>query len=147
MIVNKIVGNIKNFPCASRRVERLYLSWDELVKRIIRKTTDAGTEVALVLSETGSLHEGDIIYADEEKLIFVDVRPLDAIVARPKDLFEMGRICYALGNRHLPIFIEGDDVITPYDPVTWDFLYRSGFDIERCERRISHACRLSGRHH
>lgn len=53
MIVNKIVGNIKNFPCASRRVERLYLSWDELVKRIIRKTTDAGTEVALVLSETG----------------------------------------------------------------------------------------------
>ncbi|KFD41018.1 hypothetical protein HY02_06895 [Peptococcaceae bacterium SCADC1_2_3] len=146
MIINQIIGNINDFPLSNRIVEKIYLTWEEIEKRMIRKTTDQGTEVGLVLSEPGNLRNGDVVYADAKRVIIIEVKALDAIVIKPKSFSEVGRLCYVLGNRHLPIFIEDDEVIIPYDNITWIFLQQIGFKMERKERKASRVCQ-SSRHH
>ena len=117
--VNAPIGNIfhdeefddlKNGNC-----EKLKISRTELEKRILRRTTDHGTDVGLNLDQGVKLHHGDVIKNGDtnivieqtpEKTIIVKVKP----EINPEVLVLLGHI---IGNRHRPISFQKEEIIFP----------------------------------
>lgn len=147
MIYSQVLGNIREFHIEDRQVENVYLEWDDINKRILRKTTDKGREIGLTINTGKPFQDGDVIYIDDQTIVVLRMTETDVISVRPQDITEMGHICYALGNRHLPIFIEREEVVVPFEPTTWSFLQRGGYRIEKCRRKISSEMRIPEHHY
>lgn len=127
MIINQTLGNLSGNP-ATKNIDYLDLEWFETTKRIQRKKTRQGTDVAIkFLREGQRLREGDILFEDSEKIIAVNVLETDAIVMSPASLLEMGTVCYEIGNKHIPLFIQNDQVLLPFEMPMFRWLEASGF--------------------
>lgn len=145
MVVEKILGNITDYPVGNRVVEEVQLEWFELEKRRMRKTLASGEEIGICIG----LHEGDVLYADDTRVIIVAVIPCELTVIEVTSMVEMGRLCFELGNRHLSLAIEESKVTVPYDEPTFHYLDQMGFSIEKVEGRFSHftVCHAHGGAH
>ncbi|ODA39916.1 urease accessory protein UreE [Desulfosporosinus sp. BG] len=131
MIVTKVIGKLADleqiYQCEKEAftIEQLHLSWDELQKRILRKTTDVGRDIGIQL-ESGHLHPGDILYREENHLIVVKVKEEAVLVVPVGNMREMGLAAHAIGNMHAPIELKSDFVITPYNQVLQEQLAKLG---------------------
>lgn len=131
MIVTKVIGKLADLELDQKSekeaftIEQLFLAWDELQKRILRKTTDVGRDIGIQL-ESGHLHPGDILYREENHLIVVRVKEEAVLVVPVRTIREMGLAAHAIGNMHAPIELKSDSVITPYNPVLQDQLAKLG---------------------
>ncbi|MEF9479371.1 urease accessory protein UreE [Chryseobacterium sp. 1B4] len=131
MIINQIIGNLAENP-TEKTIDYLDLEWFETTKRIQRKKTRQGTDVAIrFLREGQRLREGDILFEDSEKIIAVSVLETEAIVMSPASLLEMGTVCYEIGNKHIPLFIQNDKVLLPFEMPMFRWLEASGFNPEK----------------
>ncbi|MDR2229454.1 MAG: urease accessory protein UreE [Flavobacteriaceae bacterium] len=132
MIINECVGNIKDISVDGKTIDYLDLEWFETTKRIQRKKTRQGVDVAIkFLREGQRLREGDILYEDSEKAIVVNVLETEAIVITPTSMLEMGTVCYEIGNKHIPLFIQEDKVLLPFEMPMYRWLEASNFRPER----------------
>ena len=128
MIIKQIIGNTATLSLKGLTIDRLELEWFETSKRIQRKTTEGGMEIAIrFLKEGQRLLQNDIIYMDAEIAVVVDIKPCEAIVVNPQSLLEMGTICYEIGNKHLPIFIQENQVLILYEEPLFRWLLASGY--------------------
>ncbi|MCA6068026.1 urease accessory protein UreE [Chryseobacterium sp. RG1] len=131
MIINETIGNLIQNP-TSKPVDYLDLEWFETTKRIQRKKTRQGVDIAIkFLREGQRLREGDILFENEEKVIAVNVLETEAIVMSPASLLEMGTVCYEIGNKHIPLFIQEDKVLLPFEMPMFRWLEASGFKPEK----------------
>lgn len=131
MIINQTIGNLAENG-TSKQVDYLDLEWFETTKRIQRKKTRQGTDVAIkFLREGQRLREGDILFEDEEKIIAVNILETEAIVMTPDSLLEMGTVCYEIGNKHIPLFIQDNQVLLPFEMPMYRWLEASGFKPEK----------------
>lgn len=132
MIVREILGNIKEYSVRSLRVDWLELEWFEAAKRIQRKTSKEGQEIAIKFMREGQrLREGDIVYKDDQKMVVVHIKTCEAIVLKPSSMLEMGTICYEIGNKHLPLFIQDNQVMMPFEMPMFRWLEASGYQPEK----------------
>ncbi|MCK0205669.1 urease accessory protein UreE [Ornithobacterium rhinotracheale] len=137
MIITQAIGKLENPSSVSKQVDYLDLEWFEATKKIQRKRTQAGEEVAIkFLKEGQRLYHHDILFEDENKLIVVNILPCEAIVISPKSLLEMGTVCYEIGNKHMPLFIQNDEVLMPYEHPMFRWLEASGYNPEKREERL-----------
>lgn len=138
MICKEIIGNISSYSAVKdKKVEHLSIEWYEATKRIMRKKTPTGIEVAIkFLKEGQRLREGDIVYEDDTTLVAIDILPCDAIQVAPKTLLEMGTICYEIGNKHLPLFIQEDKVLVPYEKPLERLLIASGYTVDKVNCKL-----------
>jgi urease accessory protein UreE len=96
--IERPLGNLSDFALAGRELERLAIPSDAMNRRIVR--------------------DGDVVYADAERVVAVAVEADDVIVAKPATIAAAIELAHALGNRHLPIQREGDALIVRYsDPI------------------------------
>jgi urease accessory protein len=147
MIITEIIGNLDDISSAGRHIERVYLSSDELVKRIQRVTTDHGKEVGIRLTEPKDLVDGDILYMDERNMIVVSVTSDDLLVLRPSSIKQMGEIAHLLGNRHLPAQFEEEVMLVQYDYLVEELLVQLEIPYTREERKVKKAFRHIGHSH
>ncbi|MCM3726172.1 urease accessory protein UreE [Neobacillus cucumis] len=147
MIIEQIVGNVEDIPSSGRHIEKVYLSSDDLVKRIQRVTTDHGKEVGIRLKEPKDLIEGDILYMDEHNMIVISVMNDDLLVIHPANIKQMGEIAHQLGNRHLPAQFEGEDMLVQYDYLVQELLEQLDVPYSRQIRKVKKAFRHIGHHH
>ncbi|QOW09056.1 urease accessory protein UreE [Kaistella flava (ex Peng et al. 2021)] len=132
MIINETIGNISEYPLNGRSIDYLDLEWYESTKRIQRKKTRSGADVAIkFLREGQRLREGDILFENSEKVIVVNILETEAIVMTPSSMLEMGTVCYEIGNKHIPLFIQDDKVMLPFEMPMFRWLEVSGFNPER----------------
>lgn len=137
MIIKEILGNRQNIPLHHRQTEILYLEWFETTKRILRKETAAGRDIAIKLTQEGQrLQDGDILWQDDQIEIVVEIIPTEAIVVTPATLLQMGTICYEIGNKHLPLFIQDDEVLVPYEAPLFRLLEAGGYQPRREIRQL-----------
>jgi urease accessory protein len=137
MLIQNKIGNLSTFEINSRFIDRLLLEWHETRKRILRKISQSGKEVAIkFLNENPELTEGDILFADDTTLIVVSILPCDCIVVSPKNMFEMASICYEIGNKHLPLFYEGEALLIPTDIPLLNLLTAQGYDVKEEKRKL-----------
>jgi urease accessory protein len=137
MLVKEILGNTALQSLGERSVDLLEIEWYEATKRIQRKTSNAGADLAIkFLKEGHRLGNGDILYLDEQKAIVVYIKPCATIVIKPKTMLEMGTVCYEIGNKHMPLFIQGDLVLMPFEMPMYRWLEASGYQPSKEEHQL-----------
>lgn len=147
MIIEKIIGNVENMGLNGRHIERVYVSSDDLVKRIQRVTTDHGKEIGIRLKDPKDLKDGDILFMDQHNAIIVSVTDDDLLVIRPVSIKQMGEISHQLGNRHLPAQFEEDVMLVQYDYLVEELLVQLKIPYTRENRKVKQAFRHIGHQH
>lgn len=147
MLVEKILGNLKDYPLEGRKVEKVLIEWYELDKKLLRKTSESGEEVGIRIDT--HLHEGDVLYADEDKVLVIDILPCELTTVEVHSMKEMGRLCFELGNRHLSLAIGEHEVSVPYDEPTFTYLEKLGFMPKKQIAKFTHftVCHAHGHSH
>ncbi len=141
MILDKILGNIKDMKEIHCHIERIYLESDELLKRVLRVTSDHGHEYGISLPKGSEMKDGDILFNDGHNIIVISVKEDDVIVITPRDINEMGEIAHNLGNKHLPVQIEDGKIIIQYDYLIEKFLQDLKVNFERKNMKLKQAFR------
>ena len=126
MVYEKIIGSLSGE--SKKQVVSVPFEWDEATKRILRRTASSGEEIGVRLSEP--MYDGAILFEDDERVIALSLVPCEVTRLYTADMREMGRACFELGNRHIPLTFGDGWVDTPYDRPTFEYLQKKGF---RCE--------------
>ncbi|MCL2580434.1 MAG: urease accessory protein UreE [Oscillospiraceae bacterium] len=127
MVFEKIIGSLSGET--AKEVVTLPFEWDEATKRIMKKTASSGEEIGVRLSE--HMFDGAILFEDDSRIIALSLVPCEVTRLYAGDLREMGRACFELGNRHIPLTFGEGWVDTPYERPTFEYLEKKGF---RCEK-------------
>lgn len=124
MIFEKILGNIKDIDDLEKfHVEVIYLDSDDLVKKIIRVTSDHENEYGISLvNREEHLEDGSILLNDGKNIIVIKTNSEDVIVVEPKNINEMGEVAHLLGNTHIPVQVKDGKIILQYDYVVENML-------------------------
>src|SRR5581483_247032 len=131
MLIQQKTGTLYSIQTNNRAIDWLRLEWHETSKRILRKRTQAGRDLALkFLKEDPALTQGDVLYEDVSTIIAVDIIPSDVLVIKPVSLFEMASVCYEIGNKHLPLFFEKDELLVPFEMPLYRLLLAQGYAIK-----------------
>ena len=139
MLIREKLGNLASFKAGSRQLDLLPIEWYETNKRIMHKRTVSGKEIMLkFLKESPDLKQDDVIYADEEYIIAIDIQPVDAIVVRPATMYEMATLCYEIGNKHLALFYENDEILVAYEAPLFRLLTVAGYQPVQEKRKLLH---------
>lgn len=132
MIFDEVIGNINQIDDLNGcHVETIYLNSEDMLKRILRVTSDHNREYGITLEKCEKLMDGDILYNKDNKLIVVKVNSEDVLVIKPSNMTEMGIIAHALGNRHLQAQFEDGKMIIQYDRLVEEELKRDNINYER----------------
>ena len=137
MVVKEKIGNLELFAVNNRNIDYVLLDWFETNKRILHKKTIAGRDVSMkFLNENPQLTVGDIIYEDDFSLIAIDIKECDTIIIRPRSMHEMAAICYEIGNNHLPLFFQDDEVLVAYEAPLFKLLVAGGYVVEQANKKL-----------
>ncbi|MFY0518554.1 urease accessory protein UreE [Lysinibacillus sp. UGB7] len=147
MLIEKIIGNIGQEEVDSKLTEWIELDWEALSKRILRTETDKGTDIALRLSGEEPLKYGDLLFEDGERRIAIRTKLEPVIVICPKNMMEMGKAAFELGNRHTPCLIENGEIIVRADHTINPLLDEVGVQYETTERRFKQPFKFRGHSH
>lgn len=144
MLVKEKIGTIGFFAINNRKLDYLLIEWYETNKRILHKKTIGGQDISLkFLNENPQLAEGDVIYEDDFNIVVVDIIPCNTIVIRPRTMFEMASVCYEIGNKHVPLFFENEELLVPFESPLFRTLKASGFDAVEEKRKLLHPLKTS----
>ena len=95
---------------SQKSCERLKISRLEMERSRIRKKTDLGTDVGLILDSGTQLHHGDVIASNLKKFIIIEQLPEKVISIKIRKLEKnsVGLVAlgHIIGNRHKPIVIK-----------------------------------------
>ena len=144
MLIKEKIGNLSSFADEGRAIDRLPLEWYECNKRILHKKTGGGREVVMkFMKEAQVLQQDDVLYADENFAIVVEVLACEVVVIKPASMQEMAMISYEIGNKHLPLFYEQDILLIPFDAPTHRLLQASGFNTAVEKRKLLNQLRTT----
>ena len=139
MLIQNKIGNLAKYNATGKTIDWLSIEWHEARKRILRKTTQSGKEVSIkFLNENPELTEGDILVADDKTVIAVSIQSCDCVIIHPKNMFEMASVCYEIGNKHLPLFYEADQLLVPFEIPLFNLLHVQGYDVKKERRKLLH---------
>jgi urease accessory protein UreE len=123
MICDRILGNLDSFePIGDREIDAIDFDWTESRRRFLRKRSNAGRSVGLLLSVGTILRHDDVCFAGERVVIVAHQRPCRAIFVRPAN----AALAYELGQQHSPVEIRADALVMPEDDVMAAWLARKG---------------------
>jgi urease accessory protein len=128
------IGNLRDFDVGGRRVERVAVSSDDCAKRVLRFVTSAG-ELGVRFEGERRLSDGDVLHADDAVVIAVAVEADDVLVGTPATIASALAVAHAIGNRHLPIQVDGDALVVRFDPLLPALFVEHGVPVAR-ERRV-----------
>lgn len=118
--VGEILGDRDDARFRGRQVERVLVDSADAAKRILRRTTDAGTDVAISLPRGSYLADDAVLADDGQRIIVVQRRPEPALLVsfspeldRTALLDAAVRIGHAFGNQHVPVEVDGNIVRVP----------------------------------
>jgi urease accessory protein len=137
MLIQQKKGNLATIISNNRCIDWLQLEWYETSKRILRKQTQAGNDIALkFLEKNPMLTQDDVLYEDDAFIIAVDILPCEVLVVQPANLFEMASVCYEIGNKHLPLFFEKEELLVPFEMPLFRLLSTQGYAIKQDKRKL-----------
>lgn len=137
MLITGKLGNIHK-RMISHDVDVVIIEWYETNKRILHKQTESGIAITTkFLNENPNLEDGDILWQDENSIIAVQIKPCECIVITPATMLIVASLCYEIGNRHLALFYEGDELVVPFEGPLHNLLQASGYQIKVEKRKLN----------
>ncbi len=83
--------------------DELILNWDDRKRGRLRTITVNGRDAGLFLERGKVLQDGELLQAETGEVVRVCSAPETVTTARCDDSLIFARICYHLGNRHVPL--------------------------------------------
>ena len=127
--INSVVGNIHNDYDLAQKYnqmtvkqlsEIIQISRSEAQRSRMRKTSNKGSDVAIMLPQSVHIKHGDVLLLNNDKIIIVEIQPEKVAVISVKNniasehLFEMAvKVGHTIGNLHRPIKLEHNKIILP----------------------------------
>jgi urease accessory protein len=127
--IDSVVGNIhkdyelgqKYHQMSGKQLSEIVrISRSEAQRVRMRKTSNRGTDLAIMLPQNIHLKHGDVLLLGNDKIIVVEVQPEKvAVIALENNisgnhLFETAvKVGHTIGNLHRPIKIEDNKIILP----------------------------------
>lgn len=122
----------------------LHIEWYEASKRILRRQTEQGRELGIRLHKQSlPLSHGAALWQDRQVTVFVNIIPCESIVLSPRSMEEMGALCYEIGNRHLPLFMQDQCLLMPYENPAFWFLEKLGYQPQKATHRLTNLLRTT----
>lgn len=120
LAVHGILGVADERRFEGRRIEWLAVDSAEAARSRLRRTTDAGTDVAVDLPRGSYLRHGAVLADNGERIVVVERKEEEALVVwlstslPPEELLRQAvALGHAFGNQHLPVEVEGNAVRVP----------------------------------
>lgn len=115
------VDEIENL--ADFHIETAMVKSDDLMKSILRVTTDHGNDYGIRLSDSSQvLENGSAFKLSDGELLVLSVIPDEMIVVKPSGIDEMGELAHMLGNLHKPVQIADGTISLLFDKVVAETL-------------------------
>lgn len=127
--LDSVLGNIYKDPSLKKKYdemmsrslcESIKISRMESQRVRMRKTSNNGTDIALIMAPGSKLRHGDILLLTAEQMIVLELQPENVISLEIKenlhghDVIEIpARIGHAIGNLHRPLKLEGRKIFFP----------------------------------
>ena len=144
MLITEKLGTVNTTSITGCDIDVVIIEWYEAGKRILHKQTKSGIAVTIkFLQKNPDLKEGDILWRDQNTVIIVEIKPSKCIVITPDTILTASSVCYEIGNRHLPLFYEGNDLLVPYEVPLHNLLEASGCRIKVEERKLNNALKTT----
>lgn len=123
--ISTVSGNVfsdKKFESLYKTgYEKLRISRTDLEKNRLRRKTDKGTDIGLILEQGCHLHDGDVLVQDGKHIVIEQI-PEKIITVKPKesrnDFETLVLLGHVVGNRHRPISIQDNSVSFPIQSET-----------------------------
>lgn len=122
MLCEKILGHISDPKFAGKKIDYVEIEWHEAFKKLHKKETRDGEAIGIRMDHhilTRGLKDGDVLYADEEKVVVVEIPACEVIIIQVDEHHPKMRekVCYEIGNKHATLFWgeEEGTFITPYN--------------------------------
>lgn len=120
MLCEKVLGKVTDEAYKGLRVDYVDIQWHEAFSRLHRLTSAEGEDVGIRMDNDvlkKGLDQDDVLYADLEKVIAVNIPECEAIkaVVRQDHPGQIAKLCYEVGNTHTTMF-RGEDAFTFYIP-------------------------------
>jgi urease accessory protein len=104
----------------------LTLVFDLRQKSRFKALLDDGVEVAVILPRGSVLRSGDLLQAEDGKIILIQAASELVSYVASDDAHLLARACYHLGNRHVPLQIGDGWLRYAHDHVLDDMLHGLG---------------------
>jgi urease accessory protein len=114
----------------------LTLDFDARHRRRIRLTTDQGEDVLLDLPKAVAMADGDGLQLEDGRWLKVQAAAELIVEVRHKDLNQLMRLAWHLGNRHLPTEIRNQVLRIRPDHVIEDMLHGFGANLVKVQARF-----------
>jgi urease accessory protein len=126
--INSVVGNVhkdhelgqKYRQMSEKQLETILISRSEAQRVRMRKTSNKGTDVAIMLPQNTHIKHGDVLLIDNDKIIVVEIKPervaviaIENNIASHHLLEIAAKVGHTIGNLHRPIKIENNNIILP----------------------------------
>jgi urease accessory protein len=118
---------------AKDAIDRVEIDHDRRHRRRILLHTEAGRDVLLDLRHAVRLRHGDGIALDDGGIVLVCARPEKLLEIHAHDDAQLVRIAWHLGNRHLPVQLDGDRIRIRADHVIAEMVEGLGGHVEEIE--------------
>jgi len=128
LLIKHKVTAMKNLTALER--DGVVLKWEERRKTRQKIITAKGIEIAIALPTGTILYNGDILYLNNNSYIIVEAAKEEVIVIYPDDMTKGAIIAYEIGNRHLPISINRNTIMTPHNHVLEEYLKKEAIQYE-----------------
>jgi urease accessory protein len=129
MTLDSVLGNIYKDPSLKKKYdemmssslcESIKISRMESQRVRMRKTSNKGTDIALIMPPGSKLRHGDVLLLSAEQMIVLELQPENVISLEIKenlhedDIVEIpAKIGHAIGNLHRPLKLEGRNIYFP----------------------------------
>jgi len=116
-----------------KTVGTLTLDFDTRHRRRIRLTTENGEDVLLDLPQTIAMADGDGLQLDDGDWLTIKAAAEILIQIKHADRYQLMRLAWHLGNRHLPTEIRENSLFIRPDHVIEDMLIGFGAKLLKIE--------------
>ena len=108
----------------------LTLTFDQRARSRLRTMLDDGREAVIVLKRGTQLTPGETLLAESGEIIEIQAALETLSIVRSDDPYQLARACYHLGNRHVSLQIEPDELRYQHDHVLDDMVRLLGLEVE-----------------
>ena len=105
------------------------LTLEQRLRSRLRIRLDDGREAGIMLARGETLKDGDLLASVDGLVVRIRAAPEAVSTATSDDALLLARICYHLGNRHVPLQIERGRLRWRHDHVLDDLVRRLGLPV------------------
>ena len=123
--IDKILGKQTTLPTQ----QHLTLPYERRIISRQRVTLDDGSDAGLFLPRGASLQDGDYVQAESGEVVRIQAAVETVSTLHCADRLLFARVCYHLGNRHVPLEISDGRLRYLHDHVLDDMLHGLGLHV------------------